>query len=31
METYQDEGGRIAIPQALHAYLPGLSRIGPAE
>jgi seryl-tRNA synthetase len=31
METYQDEGGAIAIPQALHAYLPGLSRIGPAD
>ncbi len=27
METYQDEGGSIAIPQALHAYLPGLSRL----
>lgn len=30
METYQDEGGRIAIPQALHPYLPGLTRIGEA-
>jgi seryl-tRNA synthetase len=28
MENYQDEGGRIAIPQALHPYLPGLSQIG---
>jgi seryl-tRNA synthetase len=28
MENYQDEGGRIAIPQALHAYLPGLTHIG---
>jgi seryl-tRNA synthetase len=28
METYQDEGGRIAIPQALHPYLPGLTEIG---
>jgi len=28
MENYQDEGGRIAIPQALHSYLPGLTRIG---
>ncbi len=28
MENYQDEGGRIAIPQALHSYLPGLSQIG---
>jgi seryl-tRNA synthetase len=30
MESYQDEGGRIAIPQALHPYLPGLARIGEA-
>ncbi len=30
MENYQDEGGRIAIPQALHPYLPGLTRIGEA-
>ncbi len=29
METYQDEGGAIAIPQALHSYLPGLTRIEP--
>jgi seryl-tRNA synthetase len=28
MENYQDEGGRIAIPQALHRYLPGLTHIG---
>ncbi len=28
MENYQDEGGRIAVPQALHAYLPGLTHIG---
>ena len=28
MENYQDEGGRIAIPQALHSYLPGLTHIG---
>jgi len=28
METYQDEGGRIAVPQALHPYLPGLTHIG---
>jgi len=28
MENYQDDGGRIAIPQALHPYLPGLTRIG---
>jgi seryl-tRNA synthetase len=28
MENYQDEGGRISIPQALHPYLPGLTRIG---
>ncbi len=27
METYQDEGGAIAIPQALHPYLRGLTRI----
>ena len=30
MENYQDEGGRIAIPQALHRYLPGLTHIGGA-
>jgi len=28
MENYQDERGRIAIPQALHRYLPGLTHIG---
>jgi seryl-tRNA synthetase len=27
MENYQDEGGRIAVPQALHPYLPGLTHI----
>ena len=27
MENYQDEQGRIAIPQALHPYLPGLTHI----
>ena len=31
METYQDEGGAIAIPQALHPYLRGLTRIEPLE
>jgi seryl-tRNA synthetase len=29
LETYQDEGGRIAIPQVLHRYMGGLSHIGP--
>jgi seryl-tRNA synthetase len=28
MENYQDEDGRIAIPQALHPYLPGVTHIG---
>ncbi|HEY2481299.1 MAG TPA: serine--tRNA ligase [Caulobacteraceae bacterium] len=28
METYQDEGGRIAIPQALHPYMRGATHIG---
>lgn len=28
MENYQDEKGRISIPQALHPYLPGLTHIG---
>lgn len=28
MENYQDEDGRIAIPQALHAYMPGVTHIG---
>ncbi|MBV9995313.1 MAG: serine--tRNA ligase [Caulobacteraceae bacterium] len=27
MENYQDEAGRIAVPQALHPYLGGLSHI----
>jgi seryl-tRNA synthetase len=27
LENYQDEDGRIAIPQALHRYLPGLTHI----
>ena len=31
MENYQDEDGRIAIPQALHPYLPGLTHIGGAR
>ena len=31
METYQDEGGAISIPQALHPYLRGLTRIEPAQ
>ena len=30
MENYQDDDGRIAIPQALHPYLPGLTHIGGA-
>jgi seryl-tRNA synthetase len=29
MENYQDEAGRIAVPQALHPYMRGLTRIGP--
>jgi seryl-tRNA synthetase len=28
MENYQDEAGRIAIPQALHPYMRGTTRIG---
>lgn len=28
MENYQDEDGRIAIPQALHPYMPGVTHIG---
>ena len=28
MENYQDDGGRIAVPQALHPYMRGVSRIG---
>jgi len=31
MENYQDEGGRIAIPQALHPYMPGVTHIGGAK
>ncbi len=27
METYQDEGGAISVPQALHPYMRGLTRI----
>jgi seryl-tRNA synthetase len=27
MENYQDEGGRIAVPEALKPYLPGLTHI----
>ena len=30
MENYQDENGRIAIPQALHGYMRGQSHIEPA-
>jgi seryl-tRNA synthetase len=28
MENYQDENGRIAIPQALQPYMHGLTHIG---
>ena len=28
METYQDEGGAISVPQALHPYMRGVTRIG---
>jgi len=28
MENYQDENGRIAIPQALHPYMRGMTHIG---
>jgi seryl-tRNA synthetase len=31
MENYQDERGRIAVPQALHPYMRGLTRIGADE
>ena len=31
MENYQDEGGRIAIPQVLHPYLPGLTHLEAAS
>ena len=30
MENYQDEDGRISIPQALHPYMPGVTHIGGA-
>src|SRR6185312_8067979 len=30
MENYQDEKGRIAIPQALHGYMRGVTHIEPA-
>jgi seryl-tRNA synthetase len=30
MENYQDEGGRIAIPQVLQSYMGGLTHIGGA-
>ncbi|WP_091742773.1 serine--tRNA ligase [Phenylobacterium immobile] len=28
LENYQDEDGRIAVPQALHPYMPGVTHIG---
>ena len=28
MESYQDEAGRIAVPQALHPYMRGVTHIG---
>lgn len=31
MENYQDEGGRIAIPQVLQGYMGGLTHIGGAK
>jgi seryl-tRNA synthetase len=31
MENYQDEKGRIAIPQALHGYMRGQSHIEPVQ
>ena len=31
MENYQDENGRIAIPQALHSYMRGVTHIGGAR
>jgi seryl-tRNA synthetase len=31
MENYQDENGRIAVPQTLHPYMRGLTRIGAEE
>jgi seryl-tRNA synthetase len=30
LENYQDEDGRIAVPQALQSYLGGLTHIGDA-
>ena len=30
MENYQDDNGRIAVPQALHSYMPGVTHIGGA-
>jgi seryl-tRNA synthetase len=29
MENYQDENGAIAVPQALHPYMRGMTRIEP--
>jgi seryl-tRNA synthetase len=31
MENYQDEGGRIAVPDVLHPYMGGLTHIGGAQ
>ena len=31
METYQDEGGRIAVPEALAPYMGGLTHVGGAQ
>jgi seryl-tRNA synthetase len=31
MENYQDEGGRIAVPQVLQGYMGGLTHIGAAQ
>ena len=28
MENYQDEGGRIALPDALRPYMGGLTHVG---
>jgi seryl-tRNA synthetase len=28
METYQDEGGRIAVPDALKPWMGGVTHIG---
>jgi seryl-tRNA synthetase len=30
MENYQDEGGRIAVPEALKPYMGGMTHIGDA-